>query len=279
MNLKLPEGFDPEAVEFRSHPKAKACWNRAVTARSDDQTITILEEIGENWDGSGVTPNRISAALAKIGDRPVTVVINSPGGDLFDGLAIFNLLKNHSQPITVQIVGVAGSAASIIAMAGDEVQIAKAGMLFIHNSQWVAIGDKKVMLQAHNDMAVFDEVIAVAYNDRTDLALAEIHAMMDAETFIKGEDAVEQGFCDRLLPADEVTEAENLAPKTAAFKIDELLAKGKSVPRAERRALIKEITEGTPRATFGVTPRADETELDGLAHLRAAAMKLSLNRA
>ena len=277
MNLKLPEGVDPEAIEFRPHPKAKACWNRTVTARADDQTITILDEIGENWDGTGVTPNRISAALAKIGDRAVTVVINSPGGNLFDGLAIFNMLKNHSQPVTVQIVGVAGSAASIIAMAGDEIQIAKAGMLFIHNSQWIAIGDKNVMLQAHNDMTVFDEVIAASYNDRTALALDEIHAMMDAETFIKGEDAVAQGFADRLLPADEIVEVENSA-EPAHRKVAAALRKG-GMPRADIRKLMKELSEDMPSAASEpVMPSADDTELDGLACLHAAAMKLSLNR-
>lgn len=272
MNLKLPE--PPKGLQPVPHAKALDCWNRAVTAKAGDDTITILDEIGENWDGTGVTPKRIEGALRSIGDKPVTVIINSPGGNLFDGLAIFNMLKNHSQPVTVQIVGVAGSAASIIAMAGDDIQIAKAGMLFIHNSQWIAIGDKQVMLQAHNDMTVFDEVIAASYNDRTNLALEDIHAMMDAETFIKGEDAVAQGFCDRLLPSDELVEIEN-SSEPAHRKVAAALRKA-NMPRAEIRKLMKELSEDMPSAASEpVMPSADNID-EGLARLRAASMRLRL---
>ena len=270
MNLKLPE--PPKGLQPVPHAKALDCWNRAVTAKAGDDTITILDEIGENWDGTGVTPKRIEGALRSIGDKPVTVIINSPGGNLFDGLAIFNMLKNHSQPVTVQIVGVAGSAASIIAMAGDDIQIAKAGMLFIHNSQWIAIGDKQVMLQAHNDMTVFDEVLAASYNDRTNLE--DIHAMMDAETFIKGEDAVAQGFCDRLLPSDELVEIEN-SSEPAHRKVAAALRKA-NMPRAEIRKLMKELSEDMPSAASEpVMPSADSID-EGLARLRAASMRLRL---
>lgn len=275
--LDIPE--QPKGIQPVAHAKAFDCWNRSVSARAGVDTITILDEIGENWDGTGVTPNRIDAALRSIGDKPVTAIINSPGGNFFDGLAIYNLLRNHSKPVTVQIVGMAGSAASLIAMAGADIQIAKAGMLFIHNTQWMAVGDRNVMLQAHDDMKVFDQIAGQLYADRTGIPTASIASLLDAETFISGEDAVAQKFADRLLPADEVVEVENSA-EPPHRRIAAALSKA-NMPRAEIRQLMQEFSENMPSAASEpVMPSADETsELDGIAHLRAAAMKLSLNRA
>ena len=275
-HVKLPDR--PKDIQPVPHAKAMDCWNRAVTAKADDSTITILDEIGENWDGTGVTPSRIAAALRSIGDKPVTVVINSPGGSFWDGLAIYNMLRQHSKPVTVQIVGMAGSAASIIAMAGDEIKIAKAGIYFVHNTQWIAIGDRHVMLQTHEDMRVFDELSNELYSDRTGIPADKIAAMMDAETFIGGEDAVDLGFADRLLDADEIMKVENRA-EPAHRKVAAALRKG-GMPRSEIRALMKDLSGDMPGAVpTSVMPGADDpTELDGLAHLRAAAMKLSLNR-
>src|SRR5690606_18124282 len=84
-------------------------------------TITILDVIGYDWwTGEGVTAKRVSAALRAIGEKPVTVLINSPGGDFFEGVTIYNMLRAHPSKVTVQILGIAASAASVIAMAADE---------------------------------------------------------------------------------------------------------------------------------------------------------------
>ncbi|MBN0106041.1 Clp protease ClpP, partial [Pseudomonas aeruginosa] len=92
------------------------------------------EPIGYDWwTGEGVTAKRIAGALRAIGgDVDVTVNINSPGGDVFEGLAIYNLLREHKGKVTVRVLGLAASAASFIAMAADEVKIARAGFLMIH---------------------------------------------------------------------------------------------------------------------------------------------------
>lgn len=269
----------PKGSRGVPHARALDCWNRSVTARAEGDTITILSEIGENWDGTGVTPGRIEASLRAIGAKPVTVIINSPGGNFFDGLAIYNLLRNHAEAVTVQIVGLAGSAASVIAMAGDVIQIAKAGLLFVHNTQWVAIGDRNVMLQAYDDMKVFDEISAKIYADRTGIPVSTIASMLDAETFISGESAVAQKFADALLPTDEVVEIENNGAP-AYQRVAAALSKA-GMPRSEIRKNMKELSQGMPGAALDpVMPGADDTsEFDGLAHLRAAAMKLSLNRA
>jgi ATP-dependent Clp protease protease subunit len=84
----------------------------------------MFEDIGEDfWTGGGITAKKVSPQLRAIGDRPVEVQLNSPGGDMFEGIAIYNVLREHPQDITVKVMGMAASAASLIAMAGDTVEI------------------------------------------------------------------------------------------------------------------------------------------------------------
>ena len=275
LQLQRPEL--PEAVGFELAPKAFAAWDRNVTAAegSNDDTILILEPIGEDWFGEGVTAKSVKSDLDAMNERPARVLINSPGGDFFEGLAIYNLLNAYPAEVTVEILGIAASAASIVAMAGDDIRIAKAGMMMIHNTQWVAIGDRHVMLETHNTMKVFDETLARLYADRTGIDAAAIAAMMDETTFMAGPDAIEQGFADELLPADSVTRgtANTLGDRPLAYRIDAAMARH-GVPRAERRRLLRELTGGKPGAATGdATPSAGDCG-EGLASLRAASMRL-----
>lgn len=285
----LPELRRPDTsgdVAFDLDPKALAAWNPNVTAAADDSdnnVISILDYIGENWDGTGITARRVSGALRAIGEKPVTVQINSPGGNFFEGLAIYNLLRLHPAEVTVQIIGIAASAAAVVAMCGDTVQIAKAGMMMIHNTQWIAAGDRHVMLDAHDTMKVFDETIAGLFADRTGMKAAEIETMLDATTFMSGDTAIDKGFADELLPADKVTTATNaIEQQPAAYRLENVLAKA-GVPRAERRKLLKEITGGTPRAAADDdTPSAVEpaaVDDDGTIDLSLALARLRLAQA
>jgi len=101
-------------------PRALDKWNPAIQAAVENtsETITIYGVIGEDWYGEGVTVKRIDAALRAIGDREVTVYINSPGGDMFEGIAIYNRLREHKQKVTTKVLGMAASAASVIYLAG-----------------------------------------------------------------------------------------------------------------------------------------------------------------
>ena len=110
-------------------PKALERWNPAIRAAVEEEnSISIFDPIGYDWwTGEGVTAKRISAALRAMKDADVVVNINSPGGDVFEGLAIYNLLREHKGKVTVRVLGLAASAASFIAMAADEVKIARAG--------------------------------------------------------------------------------------------------------------------------------------------------------
>ena len=235
-------------------PAALDRWNGALMAATDESenTISILEAIGEDWFGDGVTAKRISAALRSIGQKDVVVTINSPGGDYFEGLAIYNLLREHPAKVTAKIVGIAASAASVIAMAADEIQIARAGFLMIHNTWVVAAGDRHALRDAADWLEPFDTAAIDIYSARTGLDADEIGRMLDRETWIGGSDAVEKKFADSLLSSDDVdTKTKNSIegkPVAAAHKIDTLLAR-LNVPRSERRELIQALKGGKPGAT------------------------------
>jgi len=251
-------------VSFDLLPQAMERWNPGIQAADDDKnTISILDAIGSDpWTGEGVTAKRISAALRAIGGADVTVSINSPGGDMFEGLAIYNILREYKGRVTVKVLGLAASAASIIAMAADELQIARSGFLMIHNAWTVAAGNRHQFREVAEMMEPFDASMADIYAARTGADIAEMQALMDAESWIGGSAAVEQGFADSLLDSDSVKEgAKAQSSLIAARKLDTILAK-QGIPRSERRALIQEIKFGTPCAAGPGTHDAADTLAD-----------------
>jgi ATP-dependent Clp protease protease subunit len=184
-------------------PSAFAKWSPTITAaagESTDTTISILDVIGEDWwTGDGVTSKRVAGALRAIGDRDVIVNINSPGGDMFEGVAIYNQLREHKAKVTVNILGVAASAASVVAMAGDEIRIGRPSFLMIHNCWCLAAGNRHDFASLSEQMAPFDAAMADVYQARTGIDLAQIQALMDKESWIGGSAAVADGWADALL--------------------------------------------------------------------------------
>lgn len=261
-------------------PRALDRWAPNIMAAAEkDNTISVFDPIGVDfWTGEGVTAKRIAGALRTIGAaNDVVVNINSPGGDLFEGLAIYNLLREHKGQVTVKVLGLAASAASIIAMAGDDIQIARAGFLTIHDTWVAAVGNADDLRDVADQLEPFDAAMADIYAARSGMDVKAVKKMMDAETWIGGADAVERGFADALLPSDEVKEdAASNTGKAAAYLAEMALAKA-GMPRAERRALIKDLIHGTPsaagdgpgtpRATGSGTPGA--VGMDHIAVIRA----------
>lgn len=169
----------------------------AAAASGDDATITIYDVIGEDWwTGGGFTDKRMAAALRNIGDRDVTVDINSPGGDMFEGIAMYNMLAQHKGRVTVNVMGLAASAASIIAMAGDTINMAPGSFMMIHNAWGVVVGNKADMRASADIFDSFDGALADIYEARTGVARGEIVKLMDAETFMSASDAIKRGFAD-----------------------------------------------------------------------------------
>lgn len=198
-------------------------------------TIEVFDMIG----GPGVTDARVAAALRSIGPKPVTVQINSPGGDPFVGASIFNLLRAHRQPITVQITGMAASAASIVAMAGDRVETARNGQMMIHRAQGAAFGDGDTMKTVADLLEQTDAAIASTYHERTGLPIDQLQAMMQAETFMSSDDMLGLGFADALLERDAEPAPRALAasaPQTIRDFEDRLRGLGLSKAQATRAA-------------------------------------------
>lgn len=232
---------------------------------TDDATITMFDIIGEDvWSGGGVTAKKVAAQLRAIGDRPVTVQINSPGGDMFEGIAVYNVLREHPQPITVQVMAMAASAASIIAMAGDRIEIGAASFLMIHKCWVLAMGNEDDFRELADWLSPFDQATAGLYAQRTGRDQEEITAWMRKETYMSGSQAVELGFAEALLPADSMKvdararETDRVLNEKRGMEIA-LLAQNYS--RTEARAKINRLSGTTDSAQpAGTTDSAGSTD-------------------
>lgn len=234
-----------------------------------DNVITMFDVIGEDyWSGGGITAKKVAAQLRAIGDRPVEVQINSAGGDMFEGIAIYNVLREHSKDITVKVMGMAASAASIIAMAGDRIEIGAASFLMIHNCWVLAIGNRHDMAETAEWLAPFDKAMVDVYAARSGQKPEDIAKWMDAETFMSGSQAIERGFADALLAADAVTvdpDAQAGERSINDLRALELTLVSAGYTRSDARARINKI-KGTPGAASEATPGAgdDWSGLSGL---------------
>lgn len=280
----MPKKSDAGSFRCELSPRALEKWNPSIQAavESQDNTITLYGVIGDDWFSEGITVKRVDAALRAIGDKPVTVYINSPGGDMFEGIAIYNRLREHSQPVTTKVLGLAASAASLVAMAGAERKVAATGFLMIHNCWMWLSANRHGLRAAADDMEEFDTTMAELYAKTSGQPVEDMTDMMDDETFIRGKRAVELGLATALLDADEAIERDTPenAQTNALKRVDMALAK-QGMPRSERRQLLAQIKTSTPSATGGGTRHAAPTdtpsaiELDLSAPLNAASDILS----
>lgn len=246
-------------VEWQPRTDVVERWNAGVrAANSDDHSISVLDEIGEDpWTGGGVTAKRVAAALRAIGPNEVQVNINSPGGDFFEGVAIYNLLREHKAKVTVNVLGIAASAASVIAMAGDEVRVAKTGFLMIHNAWGITVGNRHDMAAAAATLEPFDRAMRDLYAERSGQSPEDVESWMDAETFFTGQDAVENGLADAFLPSDQIEVDEDGGKKASAIARIEASLGAQGMSRKERRSLLAELQGGSAVATHNVMPGAD----------------------
>ena len=152
----------------------------------------------ESWFDDDVTPALFKSDL-DAGKGPITVWINSPGGDVWAAAQIYNMLLSYTGKVTVKIDGLAASAASVIAMAGDEVLVSPVSMLMIHNPATAAMGDKDDLAQAISMLDSVKDSILNAYVKKTGLSKNKLSKLMDDETWMDANKAVELGFADRVM--------------------------------------------------------------------------------
>ncbi len=211
-------------------------WNW-VRNDNDERILMLNGEISnETWFGDEITPKEFRGELNS-GQGKVTVWINSPGGDCFAAAQIYNMLMEYSGPVDVHIDGIAASAASVIAMAGNHVAISPVGMMMIHNPATVSIGDEREMKKAMEMLSEVKESIINAYELKTGLPRKQLSNMMNAESWMNAKKALELGFADSILydGDDEGDEPEGMIFSRAAVT-NSLLNKLKAqVPKPDNR--------------------------------------------
>ncbi|SFE60114.1 head maturation protease, ClpP-related [Succiniclasticum ruminis] len=193
----------------------KKFWNWVRNEDTGSRTLVLNGQISdETWFGDEVTPGLFREELQSC-EGDITVWINSPGGDVFAAAQIYNMLMEYPGNVDVRIDGIAASAASVIAMAGNKVSMSPVAMMMIHNPITVAMGDKKVMQQAIDMLDEIKESIINAYELKTGQPRTKIAHMMDAETWFNAKKAVELGFADDILYTDG--EGKQEAPAAVLF--------------------------------------------------------------
>ena len=167
--------------------------------KDDKVVLTLSGPVAQTSIFADETINSrdIAEALDDV-DKDVLIRLNSPGGDAFQGIEIYNYLKSHLSHITVEVTALAASAASIIAMAADELVMSKGASLMIHEAATIAIGNKADVKKTLNALETVDASILEIYKDKTGLGDKEIEQLMTAETWFTAKDAVDKGFADKL---------------------------------------------------------------------------------
>jgi ATP-dependent Clp protease protease subunit len=207
-------------------------WNWVKNER--ERTLFLNGEISdETWYGDEVNPKLFKQEL-NLEDGDITVWINSPGGDVFAASQIYNMLMDYKGKVTVKIDGIAASAASVIAMAGEEVLISPTGLIMIHNPMTIAFGDTEEMKKAIQMLSEVKESIINAYEIKTGLSRVKLSNLMDAETWFNAKKAVDLGFADKILFSDGMDNS--LAIESISFSniavVNSLLSK---IPKKERK--------------------------------------------
>lgn len=211
----------PAASLQPSRPVFARATGRAFRAAQQDgiTTIDLFDEIGI-W---GTSLKDFKEQLPASGD--VLLRINSPGGDVFDGLGVFNLLVGHDGKVDVEIVGLAASIASIIAMAGDSVAIADNAFFMVHRAWTWAIGNEAELADTAGLLRQIDGSLAATYAAKTGQSLQAVNALMRDETWLTASEAVDLGFADRTIEGRQAKAAFDLsvyanAPKEISAEIN-----------------------------------------------------------
>ena len=189
--------------------KNRTVTNQETQEQAQERTLFLNGTIAEeSWFDDDVTPQLFKEELES-GSGDITVWINSPGGDCVAAAQIYNMLMNYKGSVTVKIDGIAASAASVIAMAGTKVQVSPVSMMMIHNPATIAFGDTAEMEKAIAMLSEVKESIINAYEIKTGLSRAKLSHLMDAETWMDANSAVEMGFADEITQrsTDDTVEA------------------------------------------------------------------------
>lgn len=213
----------------------------------------VSNDVGEFYDFFGMTstyPKKVQQAIENDEDDDIIVDVASNGGDVFAASEIYTMLKASGKKITVNIQGLAASAASVISMAGDNVRISPTAMIMIHKASVVGEGNADDFEHQSDVLNSIDESIASAYELKTGMSQSEILQLMAKETWLNAKDAIEKGFADEIMfsndeddaeePLDFVASINSLPSKKAIDKFKNLMAKEKIKNNKEKSSLVEQ---------------------------------------
>ena len=249
-------------------------WYKIIN-KSEVAEIWIYEMIGEDfWSGGGVTAKNFQKELSAIKATQIDLHVNSPGGEVFDGIAIYNLIKQHPANVTTYIDGLAASIASVIALAGDEIYMAENALMMIHNPYGMVMGMAEDMRKMAERLDIVRDSISKAYMSKTDMPEEEINALMEAETWMTADDAMELGFIDDVTDKIDMAACARFIPimDKAGFKhipafgvknAEKALRDAGFSRKEAKKILAKGLSEGLRDADQEEIPApADETQRD-----------------
>ncbi|MBK5497420.1 head maturation protease, ClpP-related [Peribacillus sp. TH14] len=188
----------------------------------DEHEMTISGAIGQGgWFYDATSAKDVRSALDGVTASTIRLKLNSGGGDAFDGIEIYNYLKDHKAHVIVEVTALAASAASIIAMGADEIIMRTGSNLMIHEAATFAYGTKGDIQKTMNALETIDDSIVSIYKQRTGLSSEEIKKMIEAETWLTAEEALEKGFVDSIETVEDPKGQEkNNFPQNAKVNIN-----------------------------------------------------------
>lgn len=189
----------PKLLDFKG---VRAGSPLKILSKSDTEAeIVIYAGIGTDWwnDGSMISAKNFSEELKKLPDtvKTLNIRVNSPGGDVFDGIAIYNRLKQHKAKKVVYIDGLAASIASVIALAGDEIVMGEGALFMVHLPWTFAMGNRTDLDNVINRLTDVEEQMIGIYSKKTKLSRTEVRAMLEAETWMDADESIDKGFADK----------------------------------------------------------------------------------
>jgi len=187
-------------------------WYNIVN-KSEKAEIYIYEQIGEDfWSGGGVTAKAFQKELSEIKASQIDLHINSPGGVVFDGITIYNLLKHHPANITTYIDGLAASIASVIALSGNKVVMANNALFMVHSASGVTMGTASDMRDFAERLDKVNTAISETYISKTGKTEKEISDIMNDETWMTADEAMNHGFIDEISGDADMTACAKFVP-------------------------------------------------------------------
>lgn len=240
----------------------------------DSAEVLIYDPIGADWFGNGVTAKKFRDDLAALGPvSQITVRINSPGGEVFDGFAIYNALKQHEARVTVYVDGLAASIASVIAMAGDDIRMGEGAMLMVHSPWTVSIGDADDMRQVADVLDKIEVGLVDAYESRSGQPRATVEQWMQGETWFTRDEAIAAGLADGLAEvSDDMAAAAWTPSKIAARSAFQLFAATRVSKPPQEIAEFSLSATADPTSQEDVTMTTIETSAKDAADIRNQVM-------